>query len=45
MEHADGSLGEGPLEDGLTAKKQMKSPSQVQMLEEAYAGPLILSKL
>ncbi|CAL9080638.1 unnamed protein product [Musa textilis] len=37
MEQADGSLGEGPLEDGLTAKKQMKSPSQVQILEEAYA--------
>nr|XP_009388730.2 PREDICTED: uncharacterized protein LOC103975483 [Musa acuminata subsp. malaccensis] len=37
MEHADGSLGEGPLEDGLMAKKQMKSPSQVQILEEAYA--------
>ncbi|KAJ8471137.1 hypothetical protein OPV22_025480 [Ensete ventricosum] len=37
MEHGEGSSGKRPPAAGLTVKRLMKSPSQVQILEEAYA--------
>ncbi|CAL9105165.1 unnamed protein product [Musa textilis] len=37
MELEEGSNGNRPPAAGLTVKRQMKSPSQVQILEEAYA--------
>ncbi|XP_065047712.1 homeobox-DDT domain protein RLT2-like isoform X1 [Musa acuminata AAA Group] len=37
MEHGEGSNVKRPPAVGLTVKRQMKSPSQVQILEEAFA--------